>query len=249
MYAPRPRPSWAATGWWARLGMLALVLDGFLLTAHVLHHLGRALDPDAEWLDWFRADSLWNAGQDGSLGELFGHLQLGVAAALLLVLANRSPGHRVLAAWGVAFLAMVADDFLGLHELVGGALGLERVLPGLTDMGAQELGGLLFWVVTGSPLGLGLVVSYRSSHRAARTVSWTLLVVLVPMVLAGVGYVSLSVLHPELLDGAVGEAAALVRITVKLLTMTVLLVYTAYLTGEQFVAGPRRTTFPSGDAA
>jgi hypothetical protein len=79
----------------------------------------------------------------------------------------------VLAAWGVAFLAMIVDDFLGLHEVVGGALGLNRVLPGLTAMGAQELGGLLFWAVTGSVLGLGLVVSYRSSHRAARAMSWT----------------------------------------------------------------------------
>lgn len=236
MYAPRARTAGPTAGW-ALLGVLALVLDGFLLGAHVLHHLGRALDEDADRLPWFRSGSLWSAGQEGSLGELFGHLQLGVAAVLLLVLAARTRGQRVLAAWGAVFLGMVADDFLELHERAGRALGLERVLPGLTDMGAQELGGLLFWAVAGSLLGLGLVAAHRRSRRAARSVSWALLALLVPLALVGAGYVSVSALRPGLLDGALGAALALVRITVKLLTMTVLLVCTAYLAGERAETG------------
>ncbi|MFC4902297.1 hypothetical protein [Kocuria oceani] len=244
MYAPRTRTAGTTTGWWAVLGVLVLALDGFLLVAHALHHLGEALDPEAQWMPWFRAGSLWSAGQEGSLGELFGHLQLGLAAVLLLVLAARSQGHRVLAAWGVAFLAMVADDFLELHERVGRSLGLDRVLPGLTAMGAQELGGLLFWGLFGSLLGLGLVLSHRRSLRAARSVSWTLLAVLVPLGLVAAGYVCLSVLRPDLLDGVLGATLALVRITTKLLTMTVLLVYTAYLAEES--AEPDPVDGPTG---
>jgi hypothetical protein len=73
---------------------------------------------------------------------------------------------------------------------------------------------------------------------------------LVPLALAGVGYASLRVLlRPELLDGAAGEAAALVRIRVKLPAITVLMVHAAYLTGEQSVARTRRTTPPCPDDA
>lgn len=241
MYAPKTRVLRTTTGRWVLLGVLAFILDGFLLGAHALHRLGHALDPDAEWLPWFRVGSVWNAGQDGSLGELFGHLQLGVAAILLLALAVRSCGYCVLGMWGVIFLSMVADDFLKLHEHVGRVLRLDRVLPGLTDMGTRELGGLLYWAVTGSVLALGLVLSHRRSHRAARSLSWMLLAVLVPLGLVGAGYVSISVLRPELLDGALGATLALVRITVKLLTMTVLLVYTAYLAGDPARAGTAPT--------
>ncbi|WP_146202097.1 hypothetical protein [Kocuria rosea] len=200
-----------------------MVVNALLLTAHVLHRSGFVLDPNGGSFSLFRSSALWNGGIDGSLMELFGLLQLGAAAVLLLRLGLRDSAHRVLAAWGGVFLLLIADDLLRIHERVGARLALDRLLPWLGATTAQELGGLLFWAVSGLALGGGLVHLHRRSGARARAGSWALLATVVPFVLVAVGYVLVGAVSPGLFDGPWGEVAAMVRITVKLLTMTSLL--------------------------
>lgn len=223
--------AWARTGprWWF-LSAAALMLDGLLLSAHALHFAGALLDPDRDWLRVFCSPVLWNGGQDGSLLELFGLLQLGTAAVLLVLLSVGAPAYRVFTAWGCVFLVMAADDFFRLHERTGRLLALERVDPGLTEAGAQELGGLVFWAGAAATLGVGLVMAHRESSPAARHSSWLLLGTLVPLGVVAVGYVLVGATWPQLLDGTGGVVAASVRVAVKLLTMSALLVQALRLT-------------------
>ncbi|MGC5646626.1 UNVERIFIED_CONTAM: hypothetical protein RF648_11665 [Kocuria sp. CPCC 205274] len=214
-----------------RIAGAVMVVNALLLTAHVLHRSGFVLDPDGGLFSLFRSSALWNGGIDGSLMELFGLLQLGAAAVLLLRLGLRDSAHRVLAAWGGVFLLLIADDLFRIHERVGARLALDRLLPSLGATTAQELGGLLFWAVSGLLLVGGLVYLHRRSGARARTESWALLATVVPFVLVAVGYVLVGAVRPGLFGGPWGEVAAMVRITVKLLTMTLLLVRAMRLRG------------------
>lgn len=201
-----------------------MVVDALLLIAHVLHRSGAVLVPDGSWMLPFRRAALWNGGMDGSLLELFGLLQLGAAAALLLGTGLRDRAHRVLAGWGGVLLLAIADDLFRIHERVGARLALDRLVPSLGATTAQELGGLLFWAVSGLVLVGGLVRLHRGSGQSARSASWRLLATVVPFVLVAVGYVLAGAVFPGLLGGPAGEVAALLRIAVKLLTMTLLLI-------------------------
>jgi hypothetical protein len=209
-----------------RIAAAVFVLDALLLILHVWHRSGFALGAERSLLFPLRRAALWSGGLDGSLLELFGLLQLGTAAALLLGAGLREPAHRVLAAWGGVFLLLIADDLFRIHERVGARLGLDRLVPSLGATAAQELGGLVFWAVSGLVLVGGLIRLHRASAPTARSESWTLLVTVVPFVLVAVGYVLVGAVRPGLFDGPWGEVAAMVRVTVKLLAMTLLLVQT-----------------------
>ena len=222
-----------AESWPVRIAAGAMVVDALLLIAHVLHRSASVLDPDRSWFLPFRRAALWNGGLDGSLVEFCGLLQLGAAAVLLLRAGLRGPERRVLAAWGGILLLLLADDQFRIHERVGARLALDRLVPSLGATTAQELGGLLFWAVSGLLLVGGLVRLHRRSAPAAQSASWRLLVTVVPFVLVAVGYVLLGVARPGLIAGPEGEAVALVRIAVKLLTTTLLLVQALRLTAAR----------------
>ncbi|MGQ1837349.1 hypothetical protein ACT4S2_02710 [Kocuria turfanensis] len=212
-----------AASWPVRIVAAVFVLDALLLIAHVWHRSGPALGAQDRWFFPLRRAALWSGGLDGSLLELFGLLQLGTAAVLLLGAGLRGPAHRVLAAWGGVLLLLVADDLCRLHERVGARLALDRLVPSLGETAAQELGGLLFWAVSGLVLVGGLIRLHLRSGAAARSASRALLATVVPFALVALGYVLLGAVRPGIYDGPWGEIAALVRVTVKLLTMTLLL--------------------------
>lgn len=218
-----PRTQGTTGAWPVRILAAVFVFDALLLIAHVWHRSGPVLGAQDRWFFPLRRAALWSGGLDGSLLELFGLLQLGAAAAVLLGAGLRGPAHRVLAAWGGVLLLLIADDLCRLHERVGARVALDRLAPSLGESTAQELGGLLFWAVSGLVLVGGLIRLHRRSGAAARSASWTLLITVVPFVLVAVGYVLLGALRPGLYDGPWGEVAALARVTVKLLTMTLLL--------------------------
>lgn len=202
------------------LSMGLLAADALMLTSHRLHHLVLRADPDERWLLPFRSRAVWNGGADGSLVELWGLLQLGVAAVLLVLLARRAPGRRVLAVWGAVLLVLVADDLFRLHERAGAQLGLERWDSALSTSGGQELGGLVFWLVLGTALGAALVRAYTASAAPARRAALLLLAATAPFAVVAVFYVLLSAFGGGLTEGLSGFVLVDVRITVKLLTTT-----------------------------
>lgn len=209
------------------LGGLTLGLvtvDALALTAHRLHQMVLQIDPEQRWPLPFRSHAVWNGGADASFVELWGLLQLGVAAVLLVLLGRGAPGRRVLAAWGAVLLVMVVDDLFRLHENAGALLRLERWDSALSATGGQELGGLLFWAVVCAVLGAVLISTYTTSAAAARRAALILLATTAPFGAVAVAYVLLSAFGGGMLDWRSELLLVDVRITVKLLTMTFLLV-------------------------
>lgn len=210
--------------WLMQVTAAVMVVDALLLTAHVAHLSVFVLDLRGGWFPVLRWGTVWNGGLDGSLMELFGLLQLGVAALLFLRRGLLEPSHRVLAAWGAVFLLLILDDLFRIHERVGARLNLGRVVPSLDEAAAQELGGLVFWAVSGLVLAGGLIGLHRGSAPAARSASRAVLATVAPFAVVAVGYVLLSAVHPGLVHSPEGQLVALTRMTVKLLTMTLVLV-------------------------
>lgn len=219
----RPGPRWAVLG----LGLLAV--DALLLIPHRLHTAVVRLGPEGAWPRPLDAIPWWVGTGDGSPVELWGQLQLVVAAVLLVRLALRAPGRRVLAVWGLALVLMAADDLFRIHERAGTVLGLERAGPGLNDVGAQELGGLLYWAVVGAVLGAALVRTCATSTPAARRAALVLVAAALPLAVVAVAYVALSAFASGVLTGLPGVVVVDVRVTVKLLTTTAFLVLAVHM--------------------
>lgn len=208
---------------WAVLGLGLLAVDALLLMPHRLHSVASRLGPDGAWPLSPEATSRWAGTGDGSLVELWGQLQLVVAAVLLVHLALRSPGRGVLAVWGLALVLMAADDRFRLHERAGRLLDLDGAAPALSGGGAQEVGGLLYWTVVGAVLGAGLRRTWATSTPAARRAALVLLAAALPLAAVAVGFVVLSVVGSGLLTGLPGVVVVDVRVTVKLVTTTAFL--------------------------
>ena len=214
---------------WAVLGLAALAVDSLLLAIHRLHVLADRVGPAGGWPVPSEVSRGWAGTGDGSLIELWGQLQLVAAAVLLIHLALRASGRRVLAAWGVVLLTMAADDGLRLHERAGRRLNLGQVIPALPDRAAQEVGGLVYWAVVGFVLGAGLLWAYVTSTSAARRAARILLVSAVPLAAVAAAYVLLSAVDREFLSGLSGVVVVDVRVTVKLLTTTAFVVVALWL--------------------
>ncbi|KUG56718.1 hypothetical protein AVL61_06620 [Kocuria rosea subsp. polaris] len=204
------------------------LLDALLLVGFVLNHLAGAVDPAQTWTTPFRPLTPWNRAGDGSVIELFGHLQLALAAGLLFRLAARQKGHEVLRAWAGILTILMADDFFTLHERAGQAIAPVFGSTGLSATSVQELGGAFFWFVVAMPLSAWLFRAYRRSHREAQHASRILLWCASPLGIVALGYVLLSVLAPEHLYEALGLTAVAIRVAVKVLTTSVILLFASW---------------------
>lgn len=209
---------------WAVLGLGLLAVDALLLTPHRLHSVVARLGPEGVWPLPLDAAPGWAGTGDGSPVEIWGQLQLVVAAVLLVQLALRAPGRRVLAIWGLALVLMAADDHFRIHERAGRILGLERAGSALDHIEAQEVGGLLYWTVVGVVLGAGLLGTYPTSTPAARRAALLLSGAVLPLAVVAVAYVVLSAFGSGFLTGLSGVVVVDVRVTVKLLTTTAFVV-------------------------
>jgi len=91
----------------------------FLLVVHQLHY----------WDVPPFGSSRWTVNGDRTVIEVFGYVQLLVAAALL-AFGLRRRGGPVHPAWGATLVVMVLDDSLGLHERGGAWLKHRDLVPG-----------------------------------------------------------------------------------------------------------------------
>ncbi|HYI33378.1 MAG TPA: hypothetical protein VEX88_07955 [Glaciibacter sp.] len=163
-------PALTFTPRWLRVVVaVALVLDVLVLSGDVFAYVNRRGVPIlpgvfAPWLD---------ASEDGSVAELYGHLQL-LAAIVALVLVWRATRVGVYAAWALAFAALVADDFFQIHERVGEMLVDTFSLPAVAGLRPQDLGELVVWAAAGIVVGGLLVVTHLRAGPRHRSDSWLL---------------------------------------------------------------------------
>lgn len=163
-------PALRFTPRWLRVVVaVALVLDLIVLCGDVFAYLNRngvSVLPGIF--------SLWlPSSEDGSVAELYGHLQL-LAAVVALVLVWRATRVGIYAAWALAFAALVADDFFQIHERVGEILVDTFSVPAVAGLRAQDLGEIAVWAVAGIILGGLLVVAHLRASPRHRSDSWLL---------------------------------------------------------------------------
>jgi hypothetical protein len=145
------------------MAVILLLLDGLLLAANAAHSLSN--EPH-EPVTRFTPRQ-WD-GTDGSLIEIFGHMQL-IAAAVMLGFLVASRRSLVYAAWSFALLVVVLDDFLMIHEDVGGRLAVAMGLEPVAGLQTQDLGELLVWAVLGAVMAsMVILTTLRASGEDRR---------------------------------------------------------------------------------
>lgn len=190
--APRmqPRQRWSGVARTVVLITLVLLLvDGLIMLADMVHRLNttRGLFPAFDSLQW-------KASRDGSAAELFGYLQLSVAAILLswLHLKLRPPTSAYLALAAIMAL-IVIDDAFQLHEQGGKRLHLALELEPWLGLRPQDVGELLVWAGLGVVLGTWLLISVVRSRgrerRAVRAVALASSLLVVSAVLVDMVYI------------------------------------------------------------
>lgn len=192
------------------------VLDAVVILGNVMHSM-------APYSDLLTGREAWNGTFEGSYAEMLGHAQLLLAAVLLMMLwrRQRSP---VYAAWAALLLTVVADDFLAIHETVGGWLVRVLDLPDIVGLRPQDLGELAVWAVLGVALLLLLAVAHVRSPAADRRITWVLGRLLVLLAVFAVALDMVAVIVERLVPVGVTEAATILETTGELMVMSAILV-------------------------
>ncbi len=208
---------------WALLAVLA-VFDVLLLAGNALHVEALA----AESAESPFAAAEWNGDRDHSYIEYFGHVQgLFAVGVLGAVWWHRQAGIHVV--WALTLLVMVADDYLQVHERVGGWLVAAWDLPSVWGLRPQDLGELAVWAGFAVVLGPALVIAHLRAKGNDRRGSWLLAGVVV--VLAGFAVVldMVAVAVKESISGAALATLTATETAGELVAMTLFVVVAAHL--------------------
>lgn len=112
----------------------------------------------------------FSVSDDWSVPEMTDYAKAAIIAALLFLCGRR---HRqpIYLSGAAAFLMILADDALTIHETVGGYLAARYSVPFAFGLRPQDIGELIVyaaWMVAGGALGLyGLIGSTAAHIRAA----------------------------------------------------------------------------------
>ncbi|GAA4284097.1 hypothetical protein GCM10022261_16280 [Brevibacterium daeguense] len=161
--APNRHLGATARVWWAALVVCAAVLV-VVLVVDALNRLAgtRGIFPAF-------AHPVFDSDRDRGLAETVGYLQLLVAAGALVYTAlsmGRASIHYVFAA---AFVVVIADDGLELHENWGGAVSDTLGFRSAIGLRGQDFGELVVWGLLSLPIVVALLITwFRSSIRARR---------------------------------------------------------------------------------
>lgn len=176
-----------AVGWWAAIIVSVLVLT-VLIGFDMLHRLNTTRGAFPAF-----ANPLFNADRDRGFAETLGYLQLVVAAGALIYTALHLPRARVHYAIAAAFLVVIADDSLELHENWGGALAGRFGFESGLGLRGQDFGELLAWGLMGIPVLLALAITWIFTGQRARRQAWVIVAGLVALVFFAA---ILDMLHP-----------------------------------------------------
>lgn len=184
----------------ARLSLLLLLMiDALLLAANVAHL--SSSDDSGRILGIF-IPAPWNGDYDGSHLEVWGHIQLFAASAILTVLAF-SYRSLLLGFWGAILLVIMGDDLIQVHEQVGHIFVRELGLEGAFGLRPQDFGELLVWAILGVVALLVLMLGYAKATFWERKQFWLFIGIMALLAIFAVG---LDMLH-IILDGRLSTAA------------------------------------------
>lgn len=199
-------------------------VDAILLTVHAIHLVLRRWGAEQNALSDFLLNTAWNGSNDGSVGEIWGYLQLGAAGLILLALSLRGPRRYAFAMWGVVFLVMTADDMLRLHENFAERFESASRASPVMGIPPYAFGQLLFWGVLAVLLGGLLLLAHSRSSVSTRRGSVQLLAGTVLLSTAAVGVDLGSSLALEIWGRTAHSILVFIEAVGELVFVTVILV-------------------------
>lgn len=202
------------------LATVLLLLDALYLVANVVY-LGTNSPDEPHSLV---SNDLWNGDLDGSFIEIFGHAQL-IAAAVGLVFVAVRRRSAVLGVWAAVLVALVADDFLQLHETIGAVLVRALGLPDVLILTSQDVGELLVWATAAVVLGALLLIAYARADAESRGDARRLLGLVAVLAVFAVGLDQVQGLIAERLPLVLQVVATLAETGGELVAMTLIVLF------------------------
>lgn len=230
--AGAPRPVSPRTVVWAGL-VIMMIINALFLVANVAHNLG---DGTEEGLLGIFAPAAWEGDHDGSHLEIWGHIQLFAAAAILAVLAL-SYRSLLLGAWGFALFVVVVDDLFQVHEDLGEYFAEILGFNPAFGLRAVDFGELLTWALLGVLVLLPLVIGYLKAGAWERRQSWIFVAILAVLAVFAVGLDMAVIMLKDHVSGPVLQAVTLAETAGEIIPMTLFLVFAIKLA---LVPGPLR---------
>lgn len=114
------------------------------------------------------ASPVFSGDRDRGVAETVGYVQLLIAAGALLHTAYHQSRGWVHYAFAAAFVLVIADDSLELHENWGGALADAFGFQSALGLRGQDFGELLVWALLGLPVLIAVGVTWIFSSPRAR---------------------------------------------------------------------------------
>lgn len=219
-----PRPLAPKTVVWASLVIL-LAVNALFLLANVAHAMG---DGTEDGLLGIFAPVAWEGDYDGSHIEVWGHIQLFAAAAILAVLA-RSYRSFLLGAWGFALFVVVVDDLFQIHEDVGEVFAEMFGFNAAFGLRPEDFGELLTWAVLGVLVLVPLVIGYVKAGAWERRQSWIFVAILILLAVFAIGLDMLAIMLQGHVPGPVLRAVALAETAGEIIPMSLFLAFTIKL--------------------
>lgn len=199
--------------------LLLLIIDALLLAANVAHIAGA--DGAGRILRIFSPIS-WNGDYDGSHLEVWGHIKLFAASAVLVALAF-SYRSLLLAAWGTVLLIIMGDDLFQVHEQVGEIFIMKLGLEGGFGLRPQDFGELLAWAILGAVALLILMVGHIKTTPWERRQSWFFVGVLALFAVFAVGVDMLHIIVHDSLSYLALHAVTLAETAGEIIPMSIFL--------------------------
>lgn len=152
-----------------RLSMILipfLAIDALFFAAHIL----------AEWrvARGIPVSDMWFVTKDGSFGEIYNYVKYAIIA-LYMVMAYKMGRTPFYIAYGLAFIVILADDALQLHERGGAALVWLFDLGDVSGLRPAIFTSVIIQAALSLAILVILVVGYRASGTRGRQIAWVLL--------------------------------------------------------------------------
>lgn len=211
-----------------------MTINVLFLVANVAHNLG---DGTEEGLLGIFAPTAWEGDYDGSHIEIWGHIQLFAAAAILAVLAL-SYRSLLLGAWGFALFVVVVDDLFQVHEELGEYFAELFGFTAAFGLRAVDFGELLTWALLGVLVLLPLAIGYVKAGAWERRQSWIFVAILAVLAVFAVGLDMAVIILKDHVSGPVLQAVTLAETAGEIIPMTLFLVFAIKLA---LVPGRMRT--------
>jgi hypothetical protein len=174
-----------------------LAVDVILITLYILRIFLRIFEIQVRIL----SSEMFSIAADGGFGEIFGYLKAIVITFCFLTCYFRDRA-AVFLALSFAFVVIVLDDSLQIHETFGTRLMVALALEPMAGLRAQDLGELMVWSALGAVVVAALAISFLRSDVRGQNIALIFVGLLGVLIFFAVGVDMLHIALGDLFRGA-----------------------------------------------